>query len=254
MGMSMIAEHSSTLKRRPNRDEKQFFQDYGYLILEGFFEPSRIGKLKLHIDELWETRHKNSPLVIDGFDNDIGKYVRTYFREVDVSYRRRPYKLNDTHLIYPIIQDIAADARLVAVLKDLLLSDPVVCNTLLFERGSQQPLHFDTFYMPSKTRNMMAASWIAIDPVTTTNGPLVYYPKSRLIEPYRFSNGGIRAVAGEYVEAEAHIKKIIAEFKLEDVKFYPNPGDVLIWHAQLLHGGSPIKNPDETRASLVTHY
>jgi hypothetical protein len=38
------------------------------------------------------------------------------------------------------------------------------------------------------------------------------------------------------------------------VRFYPNAGDVLTWHAQLLHGGSPIKNLQETRNTLVTHY
>ena len=36
--------------------------------------------------------------------------------------------------------------------------------------------------------------------------------------------------------------------------FFPAVGDVLIWHAQLLHGGSPIKAADQTRTSLVTHY
>jgi len=31
-------------------------------------------------------------------------------------------------------------------------------------------------------------------------------------------------------------------------------GDVLIWHAQLLHGGRPILDRARTRASLVVHY
>jgi ectoine hydroxylase-related dioxygenase (phytanoyl-CoA dioxygenase family) len=31
-------------------------------------------------------------------------------------------------------------------------------------------------------------------------------------------------------------------------------GDVLIWHANLVHGGAPILNPALTRKSMVVHY
>jgi ectoine hydroxylase-related dioxygenase (phytanoyl-CoA dioxygenase family) len=125
---------------------------------------------------------------------------------------------------------------------------------MMFERGSHQRAHFDTFYMPSKTRNKMCASWIAIDKVTETNGPLFYYPRSHLLEPFRFSSSGLNAFAAEMPAAEAYIKRIIEEYSLEERRFYPQPGDVLIWHAQLLHGGSPIIDRGQTRKSLVTHY
>jgi ectoine hydroxylase-related dioxygenase (phytanoyl-CoA dioxygenase family) len=229
--------------------QKQFFDENGYLILEGFFEASRIARLKARIDELWADRGPDCPLVIDCYDAE-----RTYFREVDEVVRKFPYKLNDVHLVDEVVQDVAVDARLAVIVTDLLSSTPVVCNTLLFERSSQQAAHFDTFYMPSKTRNKMCASWIAIDPVTKTNGPLFYYPRSHLIEPFRFSNGNLNAIDAEWPAAEAHMKRIIEEYGLEEVRFYPNPGDVLIWHAQLLHGGSPIIDMQEMRRSLVTHY
>jgi ectoine hydroxylase-related dioxygenase (phytanoyl-CoA dioxygenase family) len=31
-------------------------------------------------------------------------------------------------------------------------------------------------------------------------------------------------------------------------------GDVLLWHAQLLHAGRPIRDMGKTRSSLVVHY
>jgi hypothetical protein len=31
-------------------------------------------------------------------------------------------------------------------------------------------------------------------------------------------------------------------------------GDVLIWHADLMHGGAPIEDPKRTRKSLVAHF
>lgn len=36
--------------------------------------------------------------------------------------------------------------------------------------------------------------------------------------------------------------------------FNSRKGDMLIWHADLAHGGFPIKNPALTRRSYVSHY
>jgi hypothetical protein len=38
------------------------------------------------------------------------------------------------------------------------------------------------------------------------------------------------------------------------VRFHPKKGDALIWHADLVHGGSPRTLAGVTRQSLVTHY
>ncbi len=239
-----------------DREQTRFFEDEGYLILPGFFEPSEVAELKAHVDTLWSRRHEAGLVTIDGHveDDGIRRNRRAYFRDADEETRRQVYKLNDLHLVDRLVQRFAVDRRLVAALGQLLQSPPIVCNTLLFERGSTQNAHFDTFYMPSKTPNKMAATWIAIDPVTDSNGPLFYYPRSHRIEPFRFSSGGLQAIDAEMPQARAHIDRIIREFGLRETRFLPQPGDVLIWHAQLLHGGSPIRDMGATRASLVTHY
>ena len=36
--------------------------------------------------------------------------------------------------------------------------------------------------------------------------------------------------------------------------FLARKGDVLVWHADLAHGDSPVTQPDRTRRSLVTHF
>ncbi len=230
--------------------QKQFFDGNGYLILPGFFDAARVAEAKAHIGDLWADRAPSNPLVVDYF----GPPVRAYLRDTDAAVRDRPYKLNDVHLCDKVFQNLSLDPRLVQVLRDVLGAQPMACNTLLMERGSQQAAHFDTFYMPSPTPNMMCASWIALDPVTDANGPLFYYPKSHLIPPFRFSSGGLHAIGAEMADAKRHMAQIIAEHGLQEERFYPQPGDVLIWHAQLLHGGSPITDLEQTRTSLVTHY
>jgi ectoine hydroxylase-related dioxygenase (phytanoyl-CoA dioxygenase family) len=238
----------------PTPAQKRFFEENGYLILPGLFAQELMARLKQHLDDLWRNRHDNPAQVIDcyfGLPNE----ERTWFRRAPAEVRDAPYKLLDLHLEDETIRDVCAAPALMQVLAGLLGARPMVCNSLLFERGSQQYPHFDTFFMPSATKNMMAASWIAIDPVTQTNGPVYYYPKSHMIEPYVFSHGKINAVFAELeTGAQPHIRRIIEEHRLERRLFLAEPGDVLIWHAQLLHGGSNIENPAETRRSLVTHY
>jgi ectoine hydroxylase-related dioxygenase (phytanoyl-CoA dioxygenase family) len=234
--------------------QQQFFAAEGYLILPGFFPGDLMAALKDHLDSLWENRAKNPAQVIDcyfGLPNE----ERTWFRKAPPEVRAAPYKLLDLHLDDAAIRDVCAAPALMRVIGDLLGAQPMVCNSLLFERGSQQYPHFDTFFMPSATPNMMAASWVAIDPVTPDNGPVFYYPKSHLIEPYIFSHGRINAIFAELeTGAQPHIAQIIEQHGLRRQIFLAEPGDVLIWHAQLLHGGSEIKNPAATRRSLVTHY
>jgi ectoine hydroxylase-related dioxygenase (phytanoyl-CoA dioxygenase family) len=58
------------------------------------------------------------------------------------------------------------------ILRQLLEAEPLVCNSLNFERGSRQEYHIDTWYMPPPVDNRMVAAWFALDDVDATNGPL----------------------------------------------------------------------------------
>ncbi len=234
--------------------QQLFFAENGYLILPRLFSGAQVTALRASLDHLWAHREGQGAMAIDSYVS-LPTARRIAFRKAPGEVRGFPYKILDPHLENETIRDACASPPLLAAIGALLGATPLVCNTLLFERGSEQDAHFDTFFMPSKTPNMMAASWIALDPVTHENGPLYYYPKSHLIPPFRFSHGKINAIISELAtDAAAHIETIIRAHGLRREIFLPQPGDVLIWHAQLLHGGSRITNPAQTRRSLVTHY
>jgi len=234
-------------------EQSCFFQENGYLILPAFFSPAEVAAFRTHLDALWDSRRAGSPFVMDCYLG-TARQKRDYFRNADEDVRAEPYKLNDLHLDDPVVQHTCLDSRLVAVLENLLGARPVVINTLLMEYGSQQSAHFDTFYMPSRTPNLMAASWIGMEATNDDNGPLFFYPRSHLIPPRHFSHGEIWLPDAEVPDAMAHAARIVEQYGLREHTFYAHPGDVLIWHAQLLHGGKPIKRPGSTRLSLVTHY
>jgi ectoine hydroxylase-related dioxygenase (phytanoyl-CoA dioxygenase family) len=55
-------------------------------------------------------------------------------------------------------------------------------------------------------------------------------------------------------EFKQYIASEIEQHGLKAETLLAQKGDVLIWHSQLLHGGSEIIDKRRTRKSLVTHY
>lgn len=234
--------------------QRRFWDEHGYLVLPGFFSQDRVNEINRLVDTLWRKRTSDGgPLVVDVF-LDTPKEKRMYFKDAPEEAQRQPYKLNDLFLEYEQVRQFALAPELTALLHDLLDGDPLICNSLTLEFGSQQVDHFDTFYMPPCVANKMLASWIALEDVTPDAGPLQYYPGSHTLPPYRFSHGQLHAVAAEMPACHRYIAQQLTERQMKPEVFLAKAGDVFIWHAQLLHGGTAIANPSRTRRSLVTHY
>lgn len=226
----------------------------GYVILRRFFSMEQVDAVNALIDRLWSERAElTAPITIDT-ELETERTRRRLLRDTPAEARRLPYKINDLYLEYGLIRDMALAPELCDVLRRLFHGSPLVCNTLNFEHGSQQTQHIDNFYMPSRKFGGMLASWIALDPVDGDNGPVSYYPGSHRIPPYRFSHGGLRAVDAEMEDCRRYITRELESRGLEPVTFSAEPGDVLIWHSQLLHGGTGIRDAGRTRRSMVTHY
>ncbi len=185
---------------------------------------------------------------------DTEQQRRVYMVDAPGEARGSPYKLNDLYLTQERIRELIVGERIAPILRHLLGGFPMVCNSLNFEFGSQQPHHFDTFYMPSPTPNKMVASWLALEDTTLENGPLSYYPGSHKIPPYIFSNGTTLAIVDEMPKFNEYITAEIEKRGLTPQTLLAEKGDLLIWHSQLFHGGSEIIDKTQTRRSLVTHY
>lgn len=235
-------------------EQKQFWEDNGYILLKGHYSSDEIDSINALIDSLWKSRKKlDASYVIDVFVGSEDER-RVYFADAPKNARFKPYKLNDLYLSQAPVRNMVAGPQLAPILAELLEGKTMICNSLNFEFGSQQEYHFDTFYMPSPTPNKMIASWIALENATEENGPLSYYPGSHKIPPYHFSSGSTIIVEEEMPAFEEYIYGEIEKRGLKPETLLAEKGDVLIWHSQLFHGGSKITNPKKTRKSLVTHY
>ncbi len=235
-------------------EQLEFWNDNGYLLLKNFYSSQDIENINALVDRLWKKRSKiASKHVIDIFVETANER-RVYLADAPSSARRKPYKLNDLYLSEPEIRELIVGEKVAPILRELLEGFPMVCNSLNFEFGSQQEFHFDTFYMPSPTPNKMIASWIALEDTSSQNGPLQYYPGSHKIPPYLFSHGTTHAVPQEMPQFDQYINSELEKRNLKPEVLIANKGDLLIWHSQLFHGGSPILDKRKTRKSLVTHY
>jgi phytanoyl-CoA hydroxylase len=126
----------------------------------------------------------------------------------------------------------------------------------VFWKGSQQAIHKDTAYVQVEAAPMeLAATWLALEDVTDGVGALEYYIGSHRAPDYLF--GG----AHKWMEHAPHEHDDFLRSHHADAEkfgyrkgtFLAREGDVLIWHADLAHGGGVITRPDATRQSLVTH-
>ena len=234
--------------------QRRHWQQNGFLVLPKFFSANRVDELTQVVEQEWRDRARDdNPLVIDVLEGPLADR-RMYFRDTPDDAKRYPYKLNDLYLTRSEVRDLALDHDLVLILRSLIGGDPAICNSLNFERGSQQTYHFDTYYMPGPCVDGLVVTSICLEDVDPTAGPLTYYPGSHTIPPYRFSDGRLNAVADEMHAATEYAQHAVAERGLEAVDFIGHKGDVFIWHEQLYHGGRKIIDPARTRRSLVTHY
>ncbi|MDD2877098.1 MAG: phytanoyl-CoA dioxygenase family protein [Acidiphilium sp.] len=178
----------------------------------------------------------------------------------------KPAKALDLHWHSEATRDLIFAPAIVSVLHLLFERKPLASQSLGFLRGSGQPAHQDTAYVVYSHARRFAASWIALEDVTEGAGELLYYPGSHnfpdfvyadrhksLHEAMRMNIAGGNSLREAEDQHGRSLLRIAAERNLTERRLLAKAGDVLLWHADLSHGGMPISN-DTTRRSIVTHY
>ena len=238
--------------------QRQDWDRDGYLVLPQFFGADIVDPINALVESLLDPRVRPPQLgkriVVDLLTGDhAGKRVRLD-EAPPAALNAGPVKFNDLILESDTIRACNLDPQLVAILDDLLDGAPVACNSLNFVRGSEQTAHVDSWFMPPPQPDKMVVTSVCLEDVREDAGPLFYYPGSQKIPPYRFSDGRLNAIDAEMPQCIAYVEGEIKARGLSRDTFLGRKGDVFIWSCHLAHGGMPIKNPQRTRRSLVTHY
>ncbi len=223
------------------------FLEEGFVIIQNAISQEIIERLKNKIS----TGFKNKAYC-SYWDEDSQKKFGLFKEDL---INKGELKILDAHFFDQDVQDAIFSPLILSVLKNIFGTDPLAFQSLGFIKGSGQPIHDDRSFVKVNPLGNFMASWIALENVEEGNGELFYYPKSHLLPPHQFRDNSFWNFQEDEIKNYSNTLITKAEkagLKLE--KFYPQKGDVLLWHSGLLHGGSPIINENATRYSVVTHY
>lgn len=205
----------------------KFHQD-GYVIVDFGFSSGDIESLKAALHPCYNPEHLKAPSY-GARIQDAWKFVR------------------EAHTL-------AANANVLSALEQLYGRRPLPFQTLNFPVGTQQRIHSDTIHFNSQPAGFMAGVWVALEDIDENNGPLEYYPGSHLLPEITMQDAGLEAGYQNYGAYEDFIAQHVSQSGITPSFGLMPKGHALIWHANLLHGGSQQKDSRRTRHSQVTHY
>ena len=157
------------------------------------------------------------------------------------------------------VRKIACHPTILEALKTIYGRKPFPFQTLNFSSGSQQHFHSDAVHFSSDPLGFMCGAWVALEDISPESGPLIYYPGSHRL-PYLDAqklNLNIEELKKEkhpQIFFDKFWEDLVEENKFKKSIYLPKKGEVLIWHANLLHGGSKVLDNSKSRWSQVTHY
>ena len=135
---------------------------------------------------------------------------------------------------------------------------PTCLQTLTYKYSSEQGAHADKLLVsppqaPDYDRETLAAAWFALEASNAENGALIIYPGSHRV-PKPDDSWNLQHNYRAYAEG---LDALCRGAGCPPEMFQAAPGDILFWHADLVHAGGPITSDapqPPTRKSLVCHY
>ena len=221
----------------------RYWASNGYIVIENLFDPATLDAVwKGYEAAIQAGRIKLPPEPAGENDPWPGRYLNPH-RKTSAFCR------------------ILKHGGLLHFLRLLLDREPKSLQSIASHKGSQQELHSDSIHMTTYPLGYLTAAWIAFEDIHPDCGPLVYYPGSHRL-PYLFSKDvGIseydfkqNGYAPYHAKYEPRIRELVEQHGIAPRYFHARKGDVLIWHANLIHGGSARKDLALSRRSVVCHF
>lgn len=231
---ALLAPGKQSFNFFPSSVQQQIinWSDTGYMILENFFTGETCDLINDEIDRLITNK----------------KLKFSHGNKLMFANKRSS-----------LIRKMINDSSLKDLLGFILDKEVVAFQTINFLEGSQQRAHSDSIHMTTYPLGYLVAVWIALENVTGENGPLFYYPGSHKL-PFLLNNGFnegetfLTLGKKDYAYYEDVLEDLVIKKGFQSSEFHARKGDVFIWHANLVHGGAPIRTPGLTRKSMVAHY
>jgi len=216
--------------------QKELFDKDGYLIVKELFTKDEISKLKTHFMSLHAAGPipgHFSPLSEEKANGDI---LKIYPRIM------HPHKVDDVSNKYLL------DERVFEVLTKMLNEEPLAAQSMFYFKppgAKGQALHQDNFYLQVEPGTCIAA-WTAVDASKEENGGLYVVPNSQHSE--------IQCPHEADPEKSFTREEVDVPEGLQPVPVILEPGDVLFFNGNVIHGSYPNVSKDQFRRSFICHY
>lgn len=208
----------------------------GYLIVRNLFGPEEVDELRRRFERLG-----------DGSEPAPAEELWRPDRQSPDPLQRYPRVLMP-HRWDALSRRWLLDTRLHRVLQTLLEEEPVAAQSMFYFKppGARgQALHQDNFYLQVEPHTCIAA-WMAIDPSTTENGGLSVVPGTQDSELYCPGQADMtQSFVGHFVQPPEGKQAVPAELQ---------PGDVLFFNGNVIHGSGPNHSSRQWRRSFICHY
>jgi hypothetical protein len=234
-------------------DKVSDFMRDGYVILKAAVSKTETAALRQELDRFWKSPAQEA--LVETYEVPGTTGVQ-YVRPVE-AYKYGTTKLLDYYAFSERMRRAIANPQTMQFLNAIFDARPKAFQGLTFWRGSQQSIHKDTAYVLVDGEPMhMAASWLALEDVSPGVGELEYLIGSHRAPDYLFG-GHSKWLAASPDEDPKFLQSLQDDAKrygFSKGSFLAEEGDVLIWHADLAHGGGQITRPGSSRQSHVTHF
>jgi hypothetical protein len=214
-------------------DRRQAWEAQGFWLEKALISPAEVEEIRIHF-MAWNDERRSA--VADGIDPTSSDPLARFPRVM------HPHRVDD------LSKRFLLDGRIRDVLVDLLGEEPLAAQTMVYfkpPRARGQALHQDQAYLRVSPGTCVAA-WIALDPCDEENGCMEVVPGSHKLPLL--------------CPVEADLSKSFVNTTLELPPGYEavpaimEPGDVLFFHGNLIHGSGPNESLTRFRRAHIAHY
>jgi hypothetical protein len=203
-------------------EDKQFFQEQGYLIVKGLFSQEETDELKMRCFSYWLDKVRKGEIIQER-DNPLDSLFPRLPNIHEDDQQFLPYMLHEK--VMDILEELTGEEML-AFLQNYYFKAP---------GSSAIPMHqdnYDTCAEPGTTY----AAWISIDATDAENGGLYFIPGT------------------QFFPILADESKIAVPEGYPIVDIVTEPGDVVFFGGNIYHGSYANQTSNRFRNTFLTHY
>ena len=245
--MSSVVKSAARKPRAVSPEARQFAEE-GYVNLRGAFK--NVEAFNKVIERI--ARENASKPVFMRYEkffslDDIGF---TYEKFASTSYMLR---LPEIHTLSAELRDLidacGFEDRLAALMPGAPRTE--LLQSLYFPFSSNQASHSDKYLVSPRPyqRETLCGLWLALDASTPANGALFGWSGS-----HKVKDKPQLADYRKYGDYARDLAVTMANAGLRPHFIYAEPGDVVVWASDFVHGGASPQAPNIPRRSLVLHY